>query len=236
MIIANNFGATAADINVKALQSYDFLLFDGTIVVNTTTQAYKMAETLELTLKGCLLPDSVPAALYITANSNGKNVITVAKAQLVNCTTLRIEKIARWSKFASYVIRLQSIFFPRGREIELGRNLAYRVNFINPSSHEYYGNGAVFRWGGMIGFHCAFYRLSTVAPETPVELTTINLDEIPEVPVLLIYNDPSLEADGSGYVEATIGNGKLCVPNGLPALANGAPSCMFIKGFYIEQE
>lgn len=236
MITANNFGAAAADINVNALQTYDFLLLHGTIVVNTSAAAYQAAEALELTLEGALLPNSVPSAAYITAVSNGNKVVTVAKAQLVNQTTLRIEKVAAWSKFSTYTIRLQCIFFAPGREIEPKRNSAESISLSNPPSGITLNFGVVMQFAGMVAFFARFSAFATAEPNTPIELTVSLLNNVPVIPVLLVYNDPTLEEDGSGYVEATIGNGKICVPNGLPALANNATGFKFIKGFYIPEE
>ena len=41
-------------------------------------------------------------------------------------------------------------------------------------------------------------------------------------------------ADGSGYVEAVIGNGKLTVPSGLPQEALDGDDFKFFKGFFIK--
>lgn len=236
MITANNFGAAAADINVNAIQSNDFLLLHGTIAVNTRAAAYLAAEALELTLEGVMIPNSAPAAVYITANSSGNKVITVAKAELINQTTLRIEKVAAWSKFFSYTIQFQNIFITRGREISPQNTYGTNLYLSNPPSGIQLYYGWVMQYAGFMSLSCIFKQLSTENPGTPIELTVSALDNKPVVKMLLIYNQDSIEGDGSGYVEATVGNGKICFPDGLPALANLATGYKYIKGFCIPEE
>ncbi len=232
-ITGNNFGAAASAINVNALVSISTLILNGSIEVDTTDPEYQEAESLELDLEGVEIPNSAPSAVLLTAVSNGVKVATIAKSQLVSQDKLQIEKVAAWDKFANYRIVFQCIYFPRGREFTANKLYPTSLSVSNAPASITGGSGQLYLRDEYFYIFMRFYTFSTENAGTPIELTITGADNLEETTVLLIYNNTALEADGSGYVEATIGNGKLTIPNGLPQEALDGENFKFFKGVFI---
>ena len=232
-IIGNNFGAAASAIDVRAIATLDCLILNGSITVDTTAAQYQTAEALELQLEGVLIPDSAPSAVLLTVESGGLKLATIAKSQLVSQDKLHIEKISAWNKFGSYKLVFQCAYFPRGRDF-LAKSLRYTGLYLQnaPATFERHV-GLFYDAGDYLFISFSFLKFSTASAGTPIELTLSGAESLQETTVMLIYNNASIETDGSGYVEAVIGNGKLTVPSGLPQEALDGDDFKFFKGFFI---
>ncbi len=232
-ITGNNFGAAASDINMKAVSTRDCLILNGSIVVDTTSPEYQASEILELQFDGVLIPGSAPSAVMLIVETGGAKRVTIAKSQLVSPTKLQIEKISAWSKFASYKLVFLCGYFPRGREfVTKALSATYLYLRDAPATFERF-SGYLHNNGDFLFISLAFSKFSTAAAGTAINLTIQGTESLPDTTVMLIYNNTAFEADGSGCVEAVIGNGTLRIPGGLPQEALDGDDFKFFKGFFI---
>lgn len=232
-IVGNNFGGNYSGVQLKSVETRFYVVVDGIITVIPSNATYKGADVLELEVQGLQMVSSVPSAIYLTCQVNGQRYVTIAKAWIKNSHTICIEKVGGWASLVSYQIHLKCMFFPTGYDFcpkGVHRDMVYLDNA--PSGVKMRLENCLFQEGWM-SFYLQFSQWQVADPSALLQLTLSNVPEGAMGSLLLVYNEISLNAMGSGYVPMTL-NGSSLVSEEAPGdLFNSAEDYKFIKGIVI---
>ncbi len=232
-IVGNNFGGNCTGQQLKVVQDNFYAVVNGAITVDTSLAEYKQVSVLELKVQGLLINNSGPTAVYATMLHGGIKRITVVKAWFEDQETLRIEKVIGWPENCQYQLTFQCMFIRLGTDFlpYYQRKDAVALSGA-PSGFSLFNNNVKLfeNWAYIF---LTFSSFATSEPGTPINLTLTGLNENIAHDFFLVYNDPSLEEFGSGYVDMSIVGNSLQIADGLPALANAAPGRKFIKAAII---
>lgn len=232
-IVGNNFGGNCTGQQLKVVQDKYHAVVNGSITVDSSQAAYKQATVLEIKVEGLVIKNSGPAAVYATMFYGGIHRITVVRAWFEDQETLRIEKVLGWPENCQYQLTFQCLFIPFGLECLAYYQRKTDVALSGAPEGFLIFNSNVKLFDDWAFFFITFERFATAEPETPINLTLTGLTEDIEHDFFLVYNDPTLEEYGSGYVDLSLVGNSLLIEDGLPALANAAAGRKFIKGAVI---
>jgi len=232
-IVGNNFGGNCTGQQLKVVQDKYHAVVNGSITVDSSQAAYKQATVLEIKVEGLAIMNSGPVAVYATLFYGGIHRITVVRAWFEDQETLRIEKVLGWPENCQYQLTFQCLFIPFGIDFlaSYQRKTAVALSGAPAGFNIFESNVKLFDDWAFI--FMSFSSFATAEPETPINLTLTGLTEDIEHDFFLVYNDPTLEEYGSGYVDLSLVGNSLLIEDGLPELANAAAGRKFIKGAII---
>ena len=232
-IVGNNFGGNCTGQQLKVVQDKYHAVVNGSITVDTSQAAYKQATVLEIKVEGLIIKNSGPTAVYATMFYGGIHRITVVRAWFEDQETLRIEKVLGWPENCQYQLTFQCLFIPFGIDFlaTYQRKTAVALSGAPESFNIFESYVKLFEDWAYIFMN--FTSFATEEPETPINLPLTGLTEDIAHDFFLVYNDPTLEEYGSGYVDMSLIGNSLLIEDGLPALANAAAGRKFVKGAII---
>lgn len=232
-IVGNNFGGNCTGQQLKVVQDKYHAVVNGVLSVDASQTAYKHVSVLEIKVEGLLISNSGPAAVYATMFYGGIHRITIVKAWLKDQETLCIEKVLGWPESCQYQLTLQCLFFPFGIDFlaNYQRKTDVALSGAPAGFNIYEANVKLFDDWAFI--YLNFSNFATPEPETRISLTLTGLTEDIAHDFFLVYNDPTLEEYGSGYVDMSLIGNNLLIEDGLPELANAAAGRKFLKGAII---
>lgn len=232
-IVGNNFGGNYAGVTLKSVETRFYVVLDGVITVVPSGAAYERAEVLELVVEGLGLCTSAPSALYLTCLVGGQRYVTIAKAWIKDSRTICVEKVAGWGALPSYQMHIQGVFFPLGYDFcpkALPRN---KVSLSGaPAGVRLFYENCLFQEGWMF-FYAQFSECRAADPSALLELTLSGVPAGASGHLMLVYNEDSLQAMGSGYVPMTLEGGSLVSDEAPGAVFDAAEDYKFIKGIVI---
>lgn len=232
-IVGNNFGGSYAGQQLSTVENRYYVIVNGSLTVNAQAAAYLAAEVLELQVEGLVMGASAPAAVYAKCEVAGQEYITIVKSWIKDQHTICIEKVPGWASVSSYDLSFQCMYFPLGYDFCPKGISKLGISLNNPPSGVRLFTAIGYATDEWMYLYMQFSEFQVEDPSSPIILTLNGVPNEAEGTFPLIYNDPSLEAMGSGYKDMVLYCGSLYMNGVMGTLANESTTRKFLKGFSI---
>ena len=232
-VTATNFGLNHDDIQIRAYQGDKFLVLNGELTVDTTTEVYQKLFALELTVEGLNFTKSLPTAVYVTDATEGTHNITITKAYIKNSNTISIRPMRNYDSLGAYKLHFLCAFAQSNTACD-PTPLTYETPTLEPTI------------GGLTNAEC-FLIKSENWMQIVFKATTLTFDEnsgeirttLPGVPDTLkadfpvIFTESLYSETGSKYYPASIENGILTIRKDGNADETSGTKEKFAKAFIL---
>lgn len=216
----NNFGY-AGQIGFNAFLSENLIVLNGRFSVDTTTEEYRSAETLEVCLPQLPMAKSAVSNAYIrasvmlnpgTAYERTESIGTVVGAWITGGDTLRIEKLTEYDGNGSFEILLCSMFTTRGYRGEVANLTQTAVKFTVLSDVSAKANDLMCITTEGWSFIHLYFNTSSSFFSREIRVQLEGFPENASADVFLVGGGQQTMYRGAHISEGRIGNGILTVP------------------------
>ena len=208
-VTATNFGTAPEQIKLSEFVSGNMLFLVGEVHIDATTEEYKAARYLTLTVPDLPFDNSRISAAFALAEIDGAMRISLTTIRIKDGSTIRIDKVPAYEASSPYMVFLSSVLFPANCAFETEPQQAVSVALDCTQ-------------GGLTDAECfmvdgegwAMLVLNAASLEWEDEKVVVRLKSAEELSaefVPVIYADNVNDALGSKMYPGALNNGVLTI-------------------------
>lgn len=215
--LGNNFGTE--EIIIKDFQSDRLIVLNSSFVIDTTCDAYRSADVLEIYVPDLTLDRSALTCCYMHSYYSRETQWgtseyapgTIVKTWIKNRNTICIEKLPIYDEIGQFTITMATLYVPKGKRLPIEKSVKTKVSLTFRNISNSTSDILCIVEDGWCFFHCVFsYRGDFLDDDIIIDLEGFPTDVSADVVLTGCVNHGNYK--GAGTFPGRIENGVITIP------------------------